>query len=100
MRSKDRNLVIIVVIICLSIAVMAPFIASKDPDGLEKTTEQIPTNEVSVSYQAPFTDYAVPFLGSGPYSGIAALAIGVLLVLGLGYLAAMIFKRRNPPEVS
>jgi cobalt/nickel transport protein len=100
MRSKDRNLVIGAVIICLSIAVLAPFIASKNPDGLEKTTENFSTNEVSVSYQAPLTDYTVPFLGNGPYSGIVALAIGVLVVLGLGYLIALILKRRKPPEVS
>jgi cobalt/nickel transport protein len=100
MKPKDRNLIVVGVAICLIIAIMAPFIASTNPDGLEKTTEQVPNNDVSGIYQAPLADYKVPFLGNGPYSGVAALALGVLVVLGLGYLGAFIIKRRKPPEIS
>lgn len=100
MKPKDRNLLIVGVIICLVIAVMAPFIASTNPDGLEKTTEQLHTNEEFGVYKAPFADYKIPFLGNGPYSGIAALAIGILIVLGLGYLGALFLKRRKSPEAS
>lgn len=100
MKSKDKYFIIVGVVICLIIAVMAPFIASKNPDGLQKTTEQLPTNEESQIYKAPFADYKIPLLGNGPYSGIAALIISILIVLGLGYLTAMIIKRRKPPETS
>ena len=99
MKPKDKNFIVVGVVICLIIASMAPFIASSNSDGLEKTTEQISTNYESGIYQAPLADYKIPFLGDGPYSGVAALALGVLIVLGLGYLGAFIIKRRKPPEI-
>ena len=100
MKPNDRNLIVVGVVICLIIAVMAPFIASTNPDGLERTTEQVPTSDESGIYQAPLADYKIPLLGDGPYSGVAALILGVLIVLGLGYLSAFIIKRRKPPEIS
>ena len=100
MRPKDRNLIIAGVIICIVIAVLAPFIASSNPDGLEKSAEQISTTEEGGIYTAPFSDYLIPVLGEGPLSGIVALIIGVLIALGLGYIAALILRRRKPPEVS
>ncbi len=99
MKAQDRNLVIAGVVICIVIAVLAPFIASSNPDGLEKSAQQLSTKEESGDYQAPFADYNVPLLGNGPYSGAAALVIGILVVLGLGYIVAYIFKRRKPPEI-
>ncbi len=76
---------------------MAPFIASSNPDGLEKSAEQLSTTEESGAYQAPFADYVIPVLGDGPFSGIVALAIGVLIALGLGYGVSAVLKNRNPP---
>ena len=86
MKSKDRNLIIGAVVICLIIAVLAPFIASKNPDGLEKSAQQISTTQPSGVYQAPFADYSIPILGNGPYSGILAMIIGIIIILGLGIL--------------
>jgi cobalt/nickel transport protein len=100
MRSKDRNLIIVALIICMSLAVLSPFIASSNPDGLERSAEQIANTQESGNYQAPLADYTVPILGNGPYSGVVALIIGVLIVLGFGYILAMILKRRKPPEAS
>jgi len=100
MNPKDRNLVIIAVIICFGIAVLSPFIASNNPDGLEKSAQQISTTEASGVYQAPFADYKVPIFGNSPYAGIAALATGIFIALGLGYIVAKILKRRKPPEES
>jgi cobalt/nickel transport protein len=100
MKPKDRNLIIVGVIICMAIAVLAPFIASSNPDGLEKSAEQISTTEEGGIYTAPFSDYLIPVLGEGPLSGIVALIIGVLIALALGYIAALILRRRNPPEAS
>lgn len=100
MKPKDKYFIIVGIIICLIIVVMTPFIASKNPDGLQKTTEQLNTNEESVIYKAPFVDYKIPLFGNGPYSVIAALIVGLLIVLGFGYLAAQIIKRKKPPESS
>ncbi|MCE7697661.1 MAG: PDGLE domain-containing protein [Methanobacterium paludis] len=100
MSPNDKKLIMVGVVVCFIIAIMAPFIASSNPDGLEKSAEQISTTDESGVYQAPFADYLIPVLGEGPFSGIVALVIGVLIALGLGYGVAAILKRRKPPETS
>lgn len=99
MKNQDRNIIIAGVAICIVIAVLAPYLASSNPDGLEKSALQLNATDESSDYQAPFADYNVPLLGNGPYSEAIALVIGILVMLGLGYLVAYIFKRRKPPEI-
>ena len=99
MSPKDKKLVLAGLVICVIIAVMAPFIASSNPDGLEKTAEDVSTTEESNMYSAPMPDYTIPFFGEdNPYGGIIALVVGVLITLGLGYVAAIFLRNRNPPE--
>lgn len=98
MNPNDKKLVIVGLVICVIIAVLAPFIASPNPDGLEKSAEQVGTAEESGIYESPFPDYIIPAFGENPYSGIVALIMGVLITLGLGYIVAEILKRRKPPE--
>lgn len=101
MSPKDKKLVLAGLTICIIIAVLAPFIASSNPDGLEKTAQDISTTHESNSYQAPMPDYTIPFLGEdNPYGGILALIIGVLVTLGIAYVAAILLRKRNPPESS
>ena len=99
MSPKDKKLILGGLVICIIIAVMAPFIASSNPDGLEKTAEDVSSAEESGIYEAPMPDYTIPLFGEdNPYGGILALIIGVLVTLGFGYIAATILKRRNPPK--
>lgn len=99
MSPKDKKLVLAGLAICIVIAVLAPFIASSNPDGLEKTAEDVSTTQESNIYQAPMPDYTIPFLGEdNPYGGILALIIGVLVTLGIAYIAAIALRKRNPPE--
>ena len=101
MSPKDKKLVLAGLAICIIIAVMAPFIASSNPDGLEKTAEDVAVTEESGSYEAPMPDYTMPFLGEdNPYGGIIALVVGVLITLGLGYIAAIFLRRRTASEQS
>ena len=101
MSPKDKKFVLAGLAICIVIAVLAPFIASSNPDGLEKTAQGVSTTEESGIYEAPMPDYIIPFLGEdNPYGEIIALVVGVLITLGLGYVVAIIFRRRNPPELS
>jgi cobalt/nickel transport protein len=102
MSPKDRNLVIVGVVICILIAVMSPFIASSFPDGLEKTAQNLaPNPEPEPAFESPLPDYTLPFLGEdNPYGGIIALVLGVLVTLGIAYIVAMLLKRRSPPEAS
>jgi cobalt/nickel transport protein len=101
MSPKDKKLVMAGVVICLVIAVMAPFIASSNPDGLERTAEQISGTEESGIYEAPMPDYTVPLFGEdNPYGGILALVIGILVTLGIAYIAALILRRRKSQDTS
>ena len=93
MISKDKYLIIGAVIIFLTIAVMAPFIASKNPDGLEKSAQQISTTHESGVYQAPFADYTIPIFGDGPYAGISAHGCWYFNSTWIRIFIAFILKR-------
>ncbi len=99
MSPKDKKFVLAGLAICVVIAALAPFIASSNPDGLEKTAEEISSTEESTNYEAPMPDYMMPILGeNNPYGGILALVIGILITLGIAYIAAILLRRRNPSE--
>jgi len=94
MKKHDRNLIIVGVAICLIIAVLAPLIASSNPDGLEKSSEQLGGTESGI-YTPPFPDYTIEAFGDSPFAGIAALALGVFIALMLGYGVSYVLKRRK-----
>ena len=99
MNPKDKKIVLAGLAVCIIIAVLAPFIASSNPDGLEKTAQDVSTTEESGVYEAPMPDYTIPFLGEdNPYGGIIALIIGILITLALAYIAAFALRKRNPPK--
>ncbi len=96
MRTTDRNLVIGVIILCLVIGALAPFIASPNPDGLEKSAEQLMGNpETEPVIQSPFPDYTIESLGK--LGEIVAMALGIFITLIIAYLLAGLIKRRKIP---
>jgi cobalt/nickel transport protein len=98
MSTKNKYFVIAGVIVCLVIAVMSPFIASSNPDGLEKSAEQLSTTNESSIYSAPLPDYTFGPLGK--IGEIAALALGIIVTLAIAYVVALLLRRRNPPKAS
>lgn len=98
MNFKDRKLVIVGVLICLAIAFMSPFIASSNPDGLEKSAEQLSTADESGVINAPLPDYTFEPLGK--IGEIASLVLGILVTLAVAYLLAVLIGRKNPPDAS
>jgi len=97
MRKDDRNLIIAAVILCLVIGILAPFIASPNPDGLEKSAEQISNTVESGIYSAPMPDYAIP--GLGKIGEIWAMFLGIIVTLVLALIVGRyISRRRKPPE--
>lgn len=94
MNTRNRKFLIGGLVCALIIAIVAPFLASSLPDGLEKSSEQLGGTESGI-YQAPFKDYTISALGDSPIAGIAALALGVLIALGLGYGVSTVLKRRK-----
>jgi len=97
-NNRDKRFVVGAIAICLILAVLSPFIASSNPDGLEKSAQNLGVPETDSSIQSPFQNYEIPLFGK--IGGIVALIIGVLVTLGLAWLVAILIKRRKPPEIS
>lgn len=88
MERNNLYLIIIAVIICVVIGCISPFIASSNPDGLEKSAENLNVSETDAVLESPFPDYSFEALGVG--GEIIVLILGaivtLLAALGLGFL--------------
>lgn len=95
MDNRDKTLIIIAIVICVIICCLAPFIASGDPDGLEKSAEDagVPEEAATVAVKPPFPDYTFEPLES--LGEVGVLILGVLLTLICGWGVAEIVKRRS-----
>lgn len=84
--------------IALFISVLAPFLASSDPDGLESAAEKV-IDEVRFSemeesapfVESPMPDYAIE--GQGKMGEVLAVVIGTLLVLGISFALVKVAKK-------
>ena len=103
MHNMDKNmaLIAVAVIICVVICVLSPYIASGDPDGLEKSAEDsglaedFSIEEINGIPDALFPDYAFADNPDSQPLQIVALVIGVIITLALGYGVAYVLKSRN-----
>ena len=101
MDKKDVSLIIVAVVICVVISCLSPYIASGDPDGLEKSAEDanVPegyqVEQINGIPEAIFPDYAFLNAPDNQVLQIVALVIGTILTLGIGYGVATILKSRN-----
>ena len=101
MDKKDMTLIGIAVLICVVICVLSPYIASGDPDGLEKSAEDagldenFTVEEVNGVPEAALPDYAFANDPDNQALQIVALVIGVLITLGVGYGVAYIVKKNR-----
>lgn len=95
MEKRDKTLIIAAIVICVIICCLSPFIASSDPDGLEKSAEDsgVPENATTEVVASPFPDYSYEPLQS--LGEVGVLILGVLLTLVCGFGVAQIVKRRS-----
>lgn len=84
--------------IALLISVLAPFLASSDPDGLESAAEKVidearfsEMEESAPFVESPMPDYAIE--GQGKMGEVLAVVIGTLLVLGISFALAKLAKK-------
>ena len=86
LSQSDKYLIVVGIIFCLALAVLSPYIASGDPDGLEKSAEDAGVGEdvEAPVMESPFPDYTYEPLDK--LGEIAVLLFGgvITLVLGLG----------------
>lgn len=97
MSPKNKKLLIGGIAIALIIAILAPFLASSNPDGLESTAQKVMQNpQTEPAVKSPLADYTIPFLGeNNPLGGVLALIIGTLIILGIAYGLGVFLKRNN-----
>jgi hypothetical protein len=77
------------------VVVVAAFLASGDPDGLERVAEDI--GFIGAGQGSPFTiiaDYVFPGV-DGPMATILAGLLGIAVVFGLVWVAAKVLSRRR-----
>ena len=95
MEKRDKTLIIIAIAICVVICCLSPFIASGDPDGLEKSAEDasVPENKTTEVVASPFPDYTYEPLEV--IGEVGVLILGVLLTLLCALAVGQIVKRRS-----
>lgn len=101
MEQKDIYLIVVAVVICVIISALSPYIASGDPDGLEKSAEDsglaedFAVEEINGIPDAIFPDYAFADDPENQPLQIVALVIGTIVTLVLGYAVAEVVRNRN-----
>ncbi|NYB52120.1 MAG: PDGLE domain-containing protein [Methanobacteriaceae archaeon] len=98
MSTANRNLLIGGLAIALIIAIIAPFLASSNPDGLESTAESLEVPESEPVMQSPLPDYAIPGMEENPLGGVIALVVGTILVLLVALGLAKVLAKKNGNE--
>ena len=99
MDSKDKALIGVAVVICVIICVLSPYIASGDPDGLEKSAEDsglaedFSIEEINGIPDAIFPDYAFADNPDDQGLQVVALIVGVVVTLLVGLGVAYIVKK-------
>ena len=80
MNDRDKKFVIGGLVVAIIIAILAPFLASSNPDGLESAAEKIVlVEETEPIFEAPMPDYAVPALGESPLGGVISIVLGTII---------------------
>ena len=99
MDKKDTYLIIVAVVICIVISCLSPYIASGDPDGLEKSAEDagVPEDfsieEINGIPDAIFPDYAFADDPDNQVLQIVALVVGAIVTLLVGFGVAYVVKK-------
>ena len=99
MDNKDMALIGVAIVICVIICVLSPYIASGDPDGLEKSAEDsglaenFSVEEIKGIPDAIFPDYAFASNPDNQLLQVVALVIGVVITLVIGMGVAYVVKK-------
>ncbi len=79
----------------IAVTVLASFLASSNPDGLEKVAENLGFIEMASDRASIMPDYTVPLLPEGGVSTVSAGIAGVLITLSLFWLTAFVMKKAD-----
>lgn len=91
--------------IAIILSVLAPFLASSNPDGLDKNiinlvgggdeekAEEIVSSSDPVKYSPPMPDYSIE--GLGKTGEVLAILLGTMAVLLIGFGAGKALKKQS-----
>jgi hypothetical protein len=104
MNPYNRNTLLAGIAVALLVGGVVSYFASGDPDGLEKTQEELgadePMHQGVESPPSVFDGYSLKSLGDGFWGNAAAGVLGSLLVLGVVLVVAGLLRRRSPRQGS
>ncbi|GMU39719.1 MAG: hypothetical protein AMXMBFR23_05850 [Chloroflexota bacterium] len=96
--TRTRSMIVAGLAIALVVAVSSAWLASGDPDGLERVAED---QEFIHTAKDPgyeiLPDYTIPGVENEQISTALAGVVGVLIVGGLTYGAGVLLRRRRAP---
>lgn len=85
--------------IALLLSVLAPFLASSDPDGLESAASGVidksklsELEEMEPAVSSPMTDYSIE--GMGKSGEVMAITIGTIAVLAISFGLGKVFNKK------
>jgi cobalt/nickel transport protein len=96
--SGNMKFLYVGIAIALLLAILSPFIASKDPDGLESAASGIGYKSTSDSLKtepvvsSPLPDYSIA--GMGKTGEIVAIATGTIAILVISFGFGKIVKKK------
>lgn len=95
--NMNRKILVVGLGIAIIVAILAPFLASSNPDGLESAADKVAKEHLEKAENeepfSPMPDYAIEGMGKG--GEILAIVIGTLLMVAIGYGAGIVLKKRE-----
>lgn len=99
MSGKNMKFLYAGIAIALLISVLAPFLASPDPDGLESAASGVieksklsELEEVEPAVSSPMPDYSIE--GMGKRGEVMAIAAGTIAVLAISFGLGKVFNKK------
>lgn len=99
MNGKNMKFLYAGIAIALLVSVLAPFLASTNPDGLESAALGVidesklsELEEMEPAVSSPMTDYSIE--GMGKSGEIMAIAIGTIAVLAISFGLGKVFNKK------
>jgi cobalt/nickel transport protein len=105
MTPENMKFILAGAAIAILLAILAPFLASQDPDGLDKNlitlvgggseekAAEIIGEKDMVAYNAPFQDYSIE--GMDKAGEVLAIVLGTVIILVLALGVTSLLKKKN-----
>ena len=84
---KNKNVYIAIFAIAVIVCILSPFLASSDPDGLEKSAEEINPEILDAGQviDPAMPDYTLPEFEDNPLVGVGCLIVGAIIAVIIAY---------------